>query len=113
VWIGEEADGSDFIVGVADQVETYHYFQRESITDFDVGVPLSSLGNWHALASLCQREYWHRRWIAQEIRLGQRVTVQCGYKKVDFTKVEAMCRQVLDVLDVNLLDQLDQMIVEE
>lgn len=36
------------------------------------------LSNWEAVARLCEREYWDRLWIIQEVVLAAQIDVHCG-----------------------------------
>lgn len=77
VWLGVEADGS----GLAMQ-------QLKMLTQ-PCGL-WKSLNNstFEALQSLCNRDYWDRMWILQEIALAKRLTIHCGLESVDWKGFE-------------------------
>ncbi|KAH6718052.1 heterokaryon incompatibility protein-domain-containing protein [Leptodontidium sp. MPI-SDFR-AT-0119] len=50
---------------------------------------------WKALAHFCNRRYWTRRWIIQEIALAGRCVIQCGDKTLDWDVFQAVCLEIV------------------
>ncbi|KAG4433366.1 hypothetical protein IFR05_011150 [Cadophora sp. M221] len=50
---------------------------------------------WEALAHFCNRRYWTRRWIIQEIALAGRCVIQCGDKTLDWDVFQAVCLEIV------------------
>lgn len=49
---------------------------------------------WDALAELCDRRYWKRRWVIQEIFLAQQCVIQCGSDILQWEAFEAVCLEI-------------------
>jgi hypothetical protein len=83
IWLGEEADDSDLAIeGLRRQGAIYNSFKRT------LKIPKNLLrwreefdGKWQAL---CQRQYWSRLWIVQEIMLARDIEIFCGTKSLDW-----------------------------
>lgn len=44
----------------------------------------------HAVLGICERAYWRRLWIFQELRLAREIRLMCGEKLVEWHQVHAM-----------------------
>jgi hypothetical protein len=85
IWLGKEADNSNLAIDyLVQQVDVklracgqgfYPIWPRE------VG---------KALRALCERVYWRRMWIIQEVLHAQKLTVFCGAKSFEWRAVEAL-----------------------
>ncbi|KAK0643774.1 hypothetical protein B0T16DRAFT_459881 [Cercophora newfieldiana] len=53
---------------------------------------LKSECRWHDVATLCERNYWGRLWIIQEICLAPRVVVVCGAQQIPWAVFAALRR---------------------
>lgn len=51
-------------------------------------------GRWRALKDLFDLEYFSRMWIVQEVVLARRLTIYCGSKSVDWSKVSYLRAQL-------------------
>ncbi|KAK5718967.1 hypothetical protein LTR17_015474 [Elasticomyces elasticus] len=78
VWLGPQHSGSDAAMNA---IATYatHYRDRRKQAKF-----WSEPGGV-AVTRLCQRAYWTRLWILQELIFAQRVTLLCGQQRVEWS----------------------------
>lgn len=109
VWLGWPYDNAqlamDVMMEAEEHVEQNHdgrYFKRK-------GIPQTPLADWFAekhadeayrehwkaLARLCQRSYWTRCWIVQEIVLSENVFLFCGELSVNIQALFAILREIL------------------
>ncbi|KAK4102524.1 HET-domain-containing protein [Parathielavia hyrcaniae] len=72
-WIGLETEDSKTAFKFLQDAFISSPRNRQSIKD-DPG--------WQGVDTLCQRPYWKRVWIVQEICLAQRLTVKCGLAQI-------------------------------
>jgi hypothetical protein len=83
VWLGPAADHSDLAI---DRLN-----ERFSST----GQPIDVVSLWtkveaEAILELCQRRYWRRIWIIQEVVLGKKAIFYCGEKSLEGVKLAAI-----------------------
>ena len=79
VWLGKGGNDSDCIM------EYMSKPQRKVAID---------ASRWKALAKLCERPYWSRTWIIQEIGLAKgEVVLHCGSKKALYSQFLGLCGQ--------------------
>jgi hypothetical protein len=94
VWIGAASSSSDvamkFIqkVYAKFQVKVSKYAMDEFVTDSDYN------RQWKALTELCDRRYWKRRWVIQEIALAHKCVIQCGDSILQWDAFESVCLEI-------------------
>ena len=83
VWLGEEAEASALAMD-AKRVQTM-YAQLVGLpfygshTDYlRNGLPGSGDPMWRAVGRLCDRNWFYRTWVVQEVALARRIEVLCG-----------------------------------
>lgn len=83
VWLGLAKDDSDFAM---EMIKSLHdFFNKESV-DQDLNLVDSfQIIQYRPLLALCQRSYWRRVWILQEIYLARNFVVHCGSKSISNT----------------------------
>jgi hypothetical protein len=89
IWLGPAADNSDEAM---DFLETMKEQTREDLNPIEFGRNFLSpkcYSQWTALLRLCERDYWKRTWIIQEVLLATRIEVHCGAWKVDWTAFDS------------------------
>ncbi|KAE9366371.1 HET-domain-containing protein [Stipitochalara longipes BDJ] len=85
VWLGQEADDSDIAMkfmatkGLAELKRKGCGFRRMWTRD-----------EGKALLALCERGYWRRIWIIQEIIHARKITVLCGKKSFEWNSFEKL-----------------------
>ena len=96
VWLGQSRDEGDAAMSVLseDSIQDYIYHQNRHLVR-DSGSTLSarvdyikSTGDYiewvagvsKAIVSLCQRPYWRRLWVFQELRHAVAIKIMCGEK---------------------------------
>ncbi|KAH7088438.1 heterokaryon incompatibility protein-domain-containing protein [Paraphoma chrysanthemicola] len=52
-----------------------------------------------AVLALCERPYWKRIWIVQEIMLAKKASIWCGNKQVSWNKLQQLMADLQTVLD--------------
>ncbi|KAM0136071.1 hypothetical protein ACHAP3_004692 [Botrytis cinerea] len=78
LWLGPAKDDSDLALEILEIIETTRGGERQIPESQD-----RTRKSWRAaLLALCQRSYWHRVWMMQEICLGREYLVCCGSKKI-------------------------------
>ncbi|KAB8291751.1 hypothetical protein EYC80_006546 [Monilinia laxa] len=87
VWLGNAEDKSDDAIKMLQDISAQVVLKRtEQISDEEYENRLGHLSNnyshkdWKALVALCQRPYWSRIWVLQEVHLAKTYEVRCGSK---------------------------------
>jgi hypothetical protein len=52
-----------------------------------------------AMLALCERHYWRRIWIVQEVMLAKRLTILCGNKHVDWKQLQLLINDLRLMID--------------
>ncbi|KAK4896634.1 hypothetical protein LTR27_005554 [Elasticomyces elasticus] len=83
VWLGSADSSSDLAVqALADCAQYIHYgFELSGFWDDPRAV---------AVIRLCERAYWTRLWVFQELMLATKVTMWCGGQTVDLVTLRAL-----------------------
>lgn len=90
IWLGEE-DVS------ADSNEAMNFFTRRDSLDPNKDPSLELLrneGKAQAVLALCQRPYWARIWIVQELLLGKEMIIYCGSKALPWHHIQIFFNQL-------------------
>jgi hypothetical protein len=63
-----------------------------------------------AICSLCERPYWKRLWIFQELRHAQRIQLMCGTTRISWDQFTQLWRVIVDIAatDEDSSDRLKQ-----
>ncbi|KAK0610783.1 heterokaryon incompatibility protein-domain-containing protein [Immersiella caudata] len=72
-WLGLGNASSESAIGFLREAYTLGHLSRERLQDDE---------RWVDLEDLCDRDYWRRLWIVQEICLATRVVIVCGDEQV-------------------------------
>lgn len=80
VWLGPHGEDSDLAIKYLSEVLWTH----------STWVPWSQRERT-ALKALCNREYWQRMWILQEVALARSITVHCGFHSVLWEAFDKFC----------------------
>ncbi|TGO12522.1 hypothetical protein BTUL_0087g00350 [Botrytis tulipae] len=90
VWLGNAAENSDTAFRMLKEISTHAILRGTDATNSaEHSNQLMKLFDgfdheeWMALVALCQRKYWSRIWVLQEIHLAKRYKVNCGKKSMD------------------------------
>jgi hypothetical protein len=83
VWLGSAADHSDLAI------------DRLNEGFFSAAQPIDVVSPWttveaEAILELCQRRYWRRIWIIQEVVLGKKTVFYCGEKSLEGVQLAAI-----------------------
>lgn len=101
VWLGDASKTSDRAFEILENSHAFHHVPSAYLpVDTEAGfdslerIPNSSFSvevqmalGLAALAELCQREYWGRTWIIQEIVLAQELELFCGSRSVPWSNL--------------------------
>lgn len=85
VWLGKEADNSDLAMNFLVQ-QASEKLRRKSLGYHPVWP--RSVGA--ALHALCERRYWRRMWIIQELLHASAIAVRCGTKQFAWSHLEIL-----------------------
>lgn len=77
VWLGKSKDGSDFAMAMFANPSTL----KLKVNEFDGA-------QYSAILALCNRSYWRRVWVLQEIYLAKRFVVECGNDCISDTNLD-------------------------
>lgn len=85
VWLGPEADDSDLVM---------EFLTRQSTKPLRAKgpgyLPLWDRRTAKALSDLCDRPYWRRMWIIQELLHARKITILCGTSRSNWSDLEAL-----------------------
>lgn len=85
IWLGRESDNSrlamDFLANEGAKP------LKQQLDDYR---PIWGRQEGKAIRDLCQRPYWRRMWIIQEIIHANRLTVWCGSQRVDWPVLDRL-----------------------
>jgi hypothetical protein len=94
VWIGPASNRS--CVALRFVQEIYAKFLEQlpnyALNNFVINPDYDQ--KWDALAELCDRRYWKRRWVIQEIFLARKCVIQCGVDILHWDAFEAVCMEI-------------------
>ncbi|KAH8649820.1 hypothetical protein BX600DRAFT_441923 [Xylariales sp. PMI_506] len=93
VWLGKAENDSDFAMDI--------FARKKSKLKRAVKGNNIKPSERFALLELCQRSYWSRVWVLQEIYLARTYVVRCGSKSISGTSID----DALDVFNYNRLDR--------
>jgi len=85
VWLGQEVDDSDLAMDFIAKKGAKKLRPRGPGY-----YPIWTSKEGKALFELCERRYWRRMWIIQEIISAERITVWCGKKKFGWGMLESL-----------------------
>ena len=107
VWLGESGDGNELAMNArtvanlsAKLVDFPDYNSPEDMTLYNL--PVSTDPIWKALGRLCERDWFYRTWVVQEVALARKVDMLCGDQWLNWeslrTLVSAISRTGLSPL---------------
>ncbi|KAL1600568.1 hypothetical protein SLS60_006954 [Paraconiothyrium brasiliense] len=85
IWLGPEKENSDLAMDYL-AMEGSRGLRRRGPGYY----PLWKGEQGQALVHLCERPYWRRMWIIQEIAHAGKITVWCGSKSVEWSLIEQL-----------------------
>jgi hypothetical protein len=86
VWLGEEADNSAALFDFLNRSTAAGATQRSQTSN-----QIDSRTFWTSFKRLCQREYWKRVWIVQEVILARKLEILFGDKRMPWATLESAC----------------------
>ncbi|TVY54631.1 Heterokaryon incompatibility protein 6,OR allele [Lachnellula cervina] len=104
-WLGESDGTSDLAMDSIARLETFECMQARGLKNVHVpltqkGSPFREAAPWIAIRKLLEREFWHRIWIFQELRLPKKRILACGSKSIPWKTFK-----VLNQLCIGLIDK--------
>jgi len=94
VWLGE-ADDSCYSNVAMDYLAARKAFVNENLKSGRLWNQRQAKG----VLALCERNYWKRIWIVQEIMLAKEATIYCGSKDVSWQKLEELVNKLQAISD--------------
>ena len=83
VWLGEEADGSELVMDAdtigemtGKLIKVPEYGPPDEVIKYDLPGPQEPI--WQALGRICDRYWYYRTWIVQEVALARNMDILCG-----------------------------------
>jgi hypothetical protein len=92
-WLGIDTDDSHIAMGFLEKL-TY-----EPVVHHEYYGGYGFAKRWDALKALCERKYWSRLWIIQELVLASEIVVYCGVDKVDWSVFSSVCAQLSELTE--------------
>ncbi|ORY18343.1 heterokaryon incompatibility protein-domain-containing protein [Clohesyomyces aquaticus] len=77
IWLGEPDETSDLAMRTL--------AKRKPFTKGDIRKIWNAAQGWSVL-KLCERQYWRRMWIIQEVILAKEAVIHCGSKEIEWCK---------------------------
>ncbi|KAK7723285.1 hypothetical protein SLS63_008938 [Diaporthe eres] len=96
VWLGPEADDSKIAMGFLSRGGPKILRPRGS-GFYPVWTPREA----RALGELCERPYWRRMWIVQEVIHADKIRVWCGEQSADWTAFDRLYRTLKTLDDMS------------
>jgi Heterokaryon incompatibility protein (HET) len=94
-WVGEATEASNLAMQTLREFD-YTKSAKDTSTATDWGVDDENRRNRLALVeTLCNREYWLRTWIIQEVLLAKELEIICGGYRVSWKAFGALTRELL------------------
>jgi hypothetical protein len=94
VWLGEADDLTHSDIGMR-YIRTGEPFGDREVNYEKLWNPRKA----RAVLGLCERGYWKRIWILQEIMLARKATVICGDQQVDWMKLQQLITDLQIISD--------------
>ena len=88
VWLGLETASSNAAFEFLRSTAAFNPPSREELIN-DRG--------WDAFIELCERDYWKRVWIVQEICLAARIVIVCGSNQVPWKHISNLRKSILNL----------------
>jgi WD repeat-containing protein 55 len=92
VWLGEEANNSNEIIPIIENISlAFQFILDEQAPDpkrmSSFGLPSPGSRQWLDLGQFLGRPWFHRAWVIQEVVMSTVVQVQCGKKAVSWRDI--------------------------
>ena len=109
IWLGLGSEDTQHAIDMVTLAEQYHIAQDRAsfntiFTRFfnDDGTCL-----WRELCDICQRQYWTRTWIIQEVILAKDVIIHCGSRQISWAALKFACAGPGTMSDFGLAKMLE------
>ena len=83
IWLGKAGDGSDIAISYLSRRQG----GQDKRFNFD---KFWTLKQAEGVLALCERNYWKRIWIVQEVMLARQATIYCGSKNICWSSFESL-----------------------
>lgn len=94
-WLGPSADDSDLAMAFLSSPRAARKPRRQGLAFTPVWTRREGI----ALRKLCEREYWRRMWIIQEVIHADRITIWCGSLSFDWDSAFDGLYATLKIID--------------
>ncbi|KAL2277951.1 hypothetical protein FJTKL_15079 [Diaporthe vaccinii] len=98
IWLGRESENSRLAMDFLANESTKPL--KQQVDDFR---PIWGRQEGKAIRDLCQRPYWRRMWVIQEIIHATRLTVWCGSQRVDWPVLDRLYLTIKTIDEENRL----------
>ena len=79
IWLGNEWGNSDMAMGSMRKISELASGTAEAPKERNLIADYKRhRAAWTAIGKLCQRGYWQRMWIIQEVQLARKLYIYCG-----------------------------------
>ncbi|MCJ1357196.1 MAG: hypothetical protein MMC33_007192 [Icmadophila ericetorum] len=92
VWLGESQDDSDLVMDTQtvnhlnrNLVQVPDFASPDYVTRDDLPSPKDPI--WRAIGDLCDRNWFYRTWVVQEVALARKVNMLCGPRRLDWASL--------------------------
>ena len=100
VWLGEEANGSGLVM----DAETVREMTRKLVSVpgygshgrmIEYNLPGPEEPIWQAIGRLCDRDWFYRTWIVQEVALAANIEILCGFQWMRWDELVRLASEVV------------------
>ena len=99
VWLGDSDRDSELVlqsqtlIKFAQKLSAFpDYVSSNDVTQYGLPAPSDSL--WQALGRFCERDWFYRTWVVQEVALARKLHVLCGYEWAEWEKLVSMVSSI-------------------
>lgn len=99
IWLGKPEDGSDLVMDSKKISELNKTLQLLPGPDTALNVTAPELPHaedpiWKAIGRLCDRDWFYRTWVIQEIALARKAELLCGTQRLDWDDFVNLIRSI-------------------
>ena len=99
IWLGKPEDGSDLVMDskkISKLNKTLQLLPRSNTAPNVTapGLPHAEDPIWKAIGRLCDRDWFYRTWVIQEIALARKAELLCGTQRLDWDDFVNLIRSI-------------------
>ncbi|RDW57093.1 hypothetical protein BP6252_13839 [Coleophoma cylindrospora] len=110
VWLGCETDDDHHALEFLSEIDVHsaERYINPRHQNYSLDPHARHAQRWKAILKLCEREYWQRLWIIQEVVLATKIAIYCGGNSIDWELLRRVCGQLNDLKDNLKISRYEQ-----